>query len=81
MSGTYKEVTESIAQLVSAIKKGATGELKCEESIDSINKRIGELDSAALFVATGQLSADNDDVDIDELQNNIGTKYLRNTPD
>ena len=31
LSLAYKEVTESIAGLVAAIKAGATGEVKCEE--------------------------------------------------
>jgi hypothetical protein len=31
LSVAYKEVTESIAGLVAAIKAGATGEVKCEE--------------------------------------------------
>eukprot|EP01119_Soliformovum_irregulare_P011517 TRINITY_DN2899_c0_g1_i3.p1 TRINITY_DN2899_c0_g1~~TRINITY_DN2899_c0_g1_i3.p1 ORF type:complete len:2521 (-),score=930.00 TRINITY_DN2899_c0_g1_i3:18-7580(-) len=68
MSSSYKEVTDSISSLVAAIKSGATGELKCEAALDQITRMIGELDSAALNAATGQLQVEDDDVDIEELQ-------------
>jgi gas vesicle protein len=76
LSATYKEVTESISQLVFAIKTGATGEIKCEEAVENINRRIGELDGAALFAATGQLQKEGGEVELDEVQRSIGNALL-----
>jgi hypothetical protein len=56
---------------VQSIKQAATGEVKCEEAIDSINRRIGELDSAALYAATGELRPDSDDIDIEQVLNDM----------
>lgn len=39
--------------------------------MEAITRRIGDLDSAALFAASGQLTLDNDDVDLLELQTKI----------
>ena len=75
ISATYKEMSDSISQLSVAIKKGATGEIKCEEAIENINRRIGELDGAALFAATGQLQKEGGEVELDEVHKNIGKRF------
>ncbi len=71
LSATNKEITESISKLVFAIKQAATGEVRCEEALDSVNRRIAELESAALYAATGQLHAEVEDVDLDQVQNEM----------
>jgi hypothetical protein len=48
-------VTDAISGFVAAIKSGATGEIKCEAAMDSMNKNVADLDGAALYAATGQL--------------------------
>eukprot|EP01117_Protostelium_nocturnum_P014479 TRINITY_DN550_c0_g1_i1.p1 TRINITY_DN550_c0_g1~~TRINITY_DN550_c0_g1_i1.p1 ORF type:complete len:2591 (+),score=755.90 TRINITY_DN550_c0_g1_i1:291-8063(+) len=68
VSATYKQITDSISSLISSIKAGATGEIKCEQSIDLIGRSIAEMDSAALYAATGGLHPENDDLDIDQIQ-------------
>jgi talin len=77
LSATNKDVTESVSRLVQSIKQAATGEVKCEEAIDSINRRIGELDSAALYAATGELRPDSDDIDIEQVLNDMNDTSVK----
>jgi Rps23 Pro-64 3,4-dihydroxylase Tpa1-like proline 4-hydroxylase len=41
------------------------------QAVEAITRRIGDLDSAALFAASGQLAGDSDDVDLLDLQTKL----------
>jgi talin len=57
VSNGLTQVTNAVSNLLVAVKSGATAEKEIEQAVDQIAKIKSDLDTAALFAASGQFSA------------------------
>jgi len=47
-----------MGKLVAALKKGAVGEVMCDQALEAITKSINHLNTTSIFAQAGQLEAD-----------------------
>lgn len=52
-----QDCTKSIADLLACVKKGAVGEIMCDQALEQIKKMVSDIDSAVLFASAGQLES------------------------
>ena len=76
ISSGLNTVTDAVSELLSAVKLGATAERDIEQAVEDISKVKVDLDSAALFAASGQFSAEvadgrNVEVSVTDLKNSL----------
>ena len=76
LSRGLSSVTDGVSNLLNAVKLGATAERDIENAVDVITKVKVDLDSAALFAASGQFSAEvqegrNLETSVNDLKTNI----------
>jgi talin len=64
----FKSVTAGVTKLLETAKKGAIGELMCDEALDAIVQAIASLDTASLFAAAGQLEIDSAYANVNPLE-------------
>eukprot|EP01133_Synstelium_polycarpum_P004292 gene4292-5011_t len=60
INNNFKNITTAIAQLISALKAGATGDRDIETALNNITHITTDLDAASLFAAAGQVDAETD---------------------
>jgi talin len=58
LRNTGPAVFSNVAKLLGAIKRGALGEVMCDQAIELINKAVASIASSAIFAQAGQLEAD-----------------------
>lgn len=59
LSESFKNITQSVTKLLTSAKKGAVGEMLCDEAIENISRTVADLDAASIFAAAGQLDIDS----------------------
>lgn len=58
LRNTGPAVFSAVAKLLGAVKRGALGEVMCDQAIELINKAVSSIASSAIFAQAGQLEAD-----------------------
>ncbi|GAM22111.1 hypothetical protein SAMD00019534_052860 [Acytostelium subglobosum LB1] len=58
INDNFKNITTTIATLISALKAGATGDRDIDNALESISRVTSDLDAASLFAAAGQVDVD-----------------------
>ncbi|GAM16912.1 hypothetical protein SAMD00019534_000870 [Acytostelium subglobosum LB1] len=71
INDNFKSVTTSIANLISALKAGATGDRDVDAALEAINKATSDLDAASLFAAAGQIDVETDGQTPQQVQQDI----------
>ncbi|KAF2072336.1 hypothetical protein CYY_006349 [Polysphondylium violaceum] len=71
ISNNFKNITTQIANLISALKAGATGDRDIEAALNEINHVTTDLDAASLFAAAGQIDVDTSNATPQEVQEAI----------
>ncbi|XP_030649998.1 talin-2 isoform X2 [Chanos chanos] len=70
LAGHSRTVSDSIKSLITAIRDKAPGQRECDQSIDSINKCIRDIEQASL-AAVGQSLPSRDDISMEALQEQL----------
>ncbi|EFA78109.1 talinB [Heterostelium album PN500] len=71
INDNFKNITASIANLISALKAGDTGDRDIENALNTINRITTDLDAASLFAAAGQVEADTEGYTPSQVQEEI----------
>eukprot|EP01132_Coremiostelium_polycephalum_P006635 gene6635-8208_t len=72
ISNNFKNITTQIANLISALKAGATGDRDIEAALEDITKITSDLDATSLFAAAGQIDVDTSGHSPQDVQQEIG---------
>ncbi|ROL43860.1 Talin-2 [Anabarilius grahami] len=70
LAGHSRTVSDSIKSLITSIRDKAPGQRECDQSIDSINKSIRDIEQVSL-VAVGQSLPRRDDISLEALQEQL----------
>lgn len=70
LAGHSRVVSDSIKSLITSIRDKAPGQRECDQSIDSINKCIRDIEQASLATVSQNL-ATRDDISIEALQEQL----------
>lgn len=75
LRNTGPAVFSAVAKLLGAVKRGALGEVMCDQAIELINKAVANLASSAIFAQAGQLEPDAQSIKtpVTQLQSSIVT--------
>ncbi|EGC38365.1 actin binding protein [Dictyostelium purpureum] len=71
ISNNFKDITTQIANLISALKAGATGDRDIETALNEVNHVTTDLDAASLFAAAGQIDVDIEGHSAQDIQTEI----------
>ncbi|EGG16302.1 talinB [Cavenderia fasciculata] len=71
INNNFKNITTAIANLISALKAGATGDRDIETAINNITHVTTDLDAASLFAAAGQVDVDTEGYTPQSIQEEI----------
>ena len=58
LRNTGPAVFSAVAKLLGAVKRGALGEVMCDQAIELINKAVSSIASSSIFAQAGQLEPD-----------------------
>uniref|UniRef100_A0A8C1TUL4 Talin 2 n=1 Tax=Cyprinus carpio TaxID=7962 RepID=A0A8C1TUL4_CYPCA len=70
LAGHSRTVSDSIKSLITSIRDKAPGQRECDQSIDSINKSIRDIEQVSL-AAVGQSLPRRDDISLEALQEQL----------
>ncbi|TRY84654.1 hypothetical protein DNTS_021001 [Danionella cerebrum] len=70
LAGHSRTVSDSIKSLITSIRDKAPGQRECDQSIDSINKSIRDIEQVSL-AAVGQSLPSRDDISLEALQEQL----------
>lgn len=59
LRNTGPAVFSAVAKLLGAVKRGALGEVMCDQAIEQINKAVSQIASSSIFAQAGQLEPDS----------------------
>jgi talin len=73
LKNTSPAIFSAVAKLLGAVKRGALGEVMCDQAIELINKAVANIASSAIFAQAGQLepSSASLSVPVTQLQGKI----------
>ena len=55
LTGSSRKVSESIKQMIQAVREAAPGQKECDDAIDTVNQALRQLNDASLDAVGGQL--------------------------
>ncbi|KAM9956083.1 hypothetical protein ACTFIW_005939 [Dictyostelium discoideum] len=72
ISNNFKDITTQIANLIAALRAGATADRDIENACNEVNHVTTDLDAASLFAAAGQIDIDTDGHTAQNIQEQVG---------